>query len=151
MHTGEKIQCPDCDKSYFSKKSFNNHFKFVHLQKDRCLCTQAGCTWSGKDYGNRKVHLFETHGIGEPPICEHLDCKDRGHFSNFRTLERHRETFHKPKDLLCPHCDKRYKEQENLSNHIAVHHRGKSAYQCEICGQFYTSQRTLQAHKKDHE
>ena len=151
MHTGEKIQCPKCVKSYFSKKSFRNHFNIVHLQKDRCFCTEAGYTWSGKDYGNRRVHLYEAHGIGEAPICEHPDCKDRGHFSNFRTLERHRETFHKGKDLLCPHCDKKYKDLENLRTHIDVHHKGKSAYQCEICGQFYTSEKTLIAHKKEHD
>ena len=149
MHTGEKIQCTKCSKSYFSKKSFRNHYKIVHLQKDRCFCTEAGCTWSGKDYGNRRVHLYEEHGIGEAPICEHPDCKDRGHFSNFRTLERHRETFHKGKDLQCPHCDRKYKDLENLRNHIDVHHKGKSAYQCEICGQFYTSPKTLAAHKKE--
>ena len=151
MHTGEKIQCPKCVKTYYSKKSFRNHFNIVHLKKDRCFCTEAGCTWSGKDYGNRRVHLYEVHGIGEPPICEHLDCKERGHFSNFRTLQRHRETYHKGKDMLCPHCDKKYKNLENLRNHIDVHHKGKSAYQCEICGQFYTSEKTLGAHKKEHD
>ena len=153
MHTGEKIKCPDCEKTYYSKKSFKNHFKIVHLQKHRCLCTEKGCSWSGKDYGNRKVHLYETHGIGDPPVCNHPDCRDRGHFSNFRTLERHRETFHKPKDLICPYpnCGRKYKEADNLSNHIAVHHQGQSAYQCEICGQFYVSKKTLEQHKKDHE
>ena len=85
MHTGEKIKCPKCDKDYYSKKSFRNHFKIIHQKRDRCFCTEEGCTWSGKDYGNRKVHLYEEHGIGEAPVCEHPDCKDRGHFSNFRT------------------------------------------------------------------
>ena len=153
MHTGEKIKCSKCEKTYFSDKSFRNHFRIIHLQKDRCLCTETGCTWSGKDYGNRKVHLYEEHGIGEPPVCEHPDCRERGHFSNFRTLERHRETFHKAKDLMCPHknCGKKYKEAENLSNHIAVHHQGQSAYQCEICGQFYVSRKSLEGHKKEHE
>ena len=151
IHTGDKIKCSQCDKSYFSEKSLKNHFKFVHLKKDRCFCTEAGCTWSGKDYGNRKVHLYESHGIGEPPVCDHPDCKDRGHFSNFRTLERHRETYHKPKDLQCPHCDRKYKEAESLENHVAVQHKGKSAFQCEICGQFYNSQKSLKGHKKEHE
>ena len=153
MHTGEKIKCSKCDKSYYSIKSFRNHYKIIHQKKDRCFCTEEGCTWSGKDYGNRKVHLFEEHGIGEAPVCDHPDCKDRGHFSNFRTLERHRETFHKAKDLLCPHknCGKKFKVAENLSNHIAVNHQGQSAYQCEICGQFYVSRKSLEGHKKDHE
>ena len=151
MHTGDKIKCSQCDKSYFSEKSLKNHFKFVHLKKDRCFCTEAGCTWSGKEYGNRKVHLYESHGIGERPVCDHPDCQDRGHFSNFRTLERHRETYHKPKDLQCPHCDKKYKEAENLENHVAVQHKGKFAFQCEICGQFYNSQKSLKGHKKEHE
>ena len=153
MHTGEKIKCSDCEKTYYSKKSFRNHFRIIHMQKDRCLCTETGCTWSGKDYGNRKVHLYEEHGIGDPPVCEHPDCRERGHFSNFRTLERHRETFHNAKGLMCPHknCGKKYKEAENLSNHIAVHHQGQSAYQCEICGQFYVSRKSLEGHKKEHE
>ena len=150
MHTGDKVKCSKCPKSYFSTKALKIHFKKDHLQLDRCFCTQPGCNWSGKDYGNRKVHLYEEHGIGEPPICDHPHCHDRGHFSNFRTLERHRETFHKPKNLKCPHCAKKYKDAENLANHIAVQHKALSSFQCEICGGFYQSNKSLQAHRKEH-
>lgn len=151
MHTGEKIKCDQCDKSYFSKKALKTHFKAAHLKVDRCLCTEVGCNWSGKDYGNRKVHLYEEHGIGEPPVCDHPDCRDRGHFSNFRTLERHRETYHKPRDLTCPYCYKKYKDAENMANHVSVHHRGEGAFQCEICGSVYTSKKSLLGHKKEHD
>ena len=151
MHTGEKIKCDFCDKDYFSPKSLKNHIKFNHLKIDRCLCTQLGCSWSGKDYGCRVVHLYEEHGIGPAPICDHPDCRTRGHFSNYRTLERHRETFHKDKDLQCPHCDKKYKDPGNLANHIGVAHRGLPAFQCEICGAFYSSKKSLAGHQKEHE
>ena len=64
MHTGEKVYCDQCDKSYFTKKVLRIHIKNTHLKLDRCCCTEPGCTWSGKDYGLRKVHLYESHGIG---------------------------------------------------------------------------------------
>ena len=54
----------------------------------------------------RIVHLYEEHGIGPAPVCNLPDCRDRGHFSNYRTLERHRETFHKTAELQCPYCEK---------------------------------------------
>ena len=151
MHTGEKFKCDECPKDYYSKKGLRLHIKTAHRKIDRCLCTEAGCTWSGKDYGLRTVHLYEAHGIGPAPVCDHPDCKDRGHFSNFRTLERHRETFHKGADLKCPYCEKKYKEQSNLEHHIQVAHKGKPYYQCDICGNFYTSKKSLQGHQRtDH-
>ena len=151
MHTGEKFKCNECPKDYYSKKGLRLHIKTAHRKIDRCLCTEAGCTWSGKDYGLRTVHLYEAHGIGPAPVCDHPDCKDRGHFSNFRTLERHRETFHKEADLNCPYCEKKYKEQSNLEHHIQVAHKGKPYYQCDICGNFYTSKKSRQGHQRtDH-
>ena len=143
MHSGEKLKCDFCEKDYFSKKSLKNHIKFNHMKIDRCSCTVVGCTWSGKDYGLRTVHLYEEHGIGPAPVCDHPDCRGRGHFSNFHTLERHRETFHKPKDLQCPHCERKYKDSETLLNHVGVVHKGKPALQCEVCGGIYGSKKSL--------
>ena len=151
MHTGEKFKCDECPKDYYSKKGLRLHIRTAHRKIDRCLCTEAGCNWSGKDYGVRTVHLYEAHGIGPAPICDHPDCKDRGHFTNFRTLERHRETFHRQADLNCLYCDKKYKDQSNLQHHIEVAHKGKPFYQCDICGNFYTSRKSLQGHQRtDH-
>ena len=93
-HSGIKFTCSQCPKTYFSMKSMNNHIKLVHEGVERCSCTVPGCKWTGTDYGVKKVHMYEVHGQGEAPVCHHPDCKDRGHFSNFRTLERHRETHH---------------------------------------------------------
>ena len=74
-----------------------------------------------------------------------------GHFSNYRTLERHRETFHKTAELQCPYCEKMYKEEGNLAHHIEVAHKGKPYFQCDICGGFYSSKKSLQGHqRKDH-
>ena len=146
MHTGEKFKCDECPKDCYSKKGLR-----LHRIIDRCLCTEAGCNWSGKDYGVRTVHLYEAHGIGPAPICDHPDCKDRGHFTNFRTLKRHSETFHRQVDLNCLYCDKKYKDQSNLQHHIEVAHKGKPFYQCDICGNVYTSRKSLQGHQRtDH-
>ena len=151
MHTGEKFKCDECPKDYYSKKGLRLRIRTAHRKIDRCLCTEAGCNWSGKDYGVRTVHLYEAHGIGPAPICDHPDCKDRGHFTNFRTLERHRDTFHRQADLNCYYCDKKYKDQSNLQHHIEVAHKGKPFYQCDICGNFYTSRKSLQGHQRtDH-
>ena len=151
QHTGEKFKCQDCPKDYFSEKGLKLHIKTKHMNIDTCLCTQLGCTWSGKDYGLRIVHLYEEHGIGPAPVCDHPDCRDRGHFSNYRTLERYRETFHKTAELQCPYCEKMYKEQGNLAHHIEVAHKGKPYFQCDICGGFYSSKKSLQGHqRKDH-
>ena len=151
QHTGEKFKCKECPKDFFSKKALRLHVKTNHMNIDRCLCTQLGCNWSGKDYGLRTVHLYEEHGIGPAPVCDHPDCTDRGHFSNYRTLERHRETFHRTADFQCPYCEKKYKNQSNLGHHIEVTHKGKDKIQCDICGGFYASRKSLQAHqKRDH-
>ena len=88
QHTGEKFKCQHCPKDYFSEKGLKLHIKTKHMNIDRCLCTQLGCTWSGKDYGLRIVHLYEEHGIGPAPVCDHPDCRDRGHFKQLQDTRK---------------------------------------------------------------
>ena len=151
-HLGITFVCQKCGKSYWSEKSLRNHNSITHERGgERCKCPEKGCEWKGKDYGMRKIHLFEQHNIGEPPACKYPECRKRPQFNTFRTLERHIKNFHQQKELVCPYCDKKYKDASYLGNHIGVTHKGEPAFQCEICGRFYTSKKSLASHRSVHD
>ena len=150
-HLGIRYMCPHdgCAKDFGSEKSKMNHFRTVHLNKDRAVCPFPDCGFSHMDHGVTKVHLYTDHGVGQEPKCRHPDCKDRDLFNNYRVYERHIKSYHKAKDAQCCHCNKFYKGMENLKSHIETSHSDKTTVQCDKCGKFYASSKSLDAHKQD--
>lgn len=146
-HLGVRYKCTLCAKDFGSDKARKTHFRTVHLGQARSLCSFPHCNFSHNDHGVTRVHQYIEHGFGEAPKCQHPDCKDRDMFSNWRVFERHREGYHKEKDSQCPHCQKMYKGHHNLNYHLANQHKGLPAFQCDQCGNFFSSQKSLKVHQ----
>ena len=146
-HKVVKYACSYYHKSYYSEAARKSHMKIVHLGINRARCSMSTCNFSCNDYDVLKVHIYEDHGIGEAPVCDHPKCKDRT-FTNWRTFERHRMNFHRIKDRECPHCLKWYKYVSGLENHLNNAHSDKQKHQCDECKNFFVSHDSIQSHKK---
>ena len=150
-HRGIRYICPEscCNKDFGSTKARENHFRTKHLKKHRSECPMPDCDFSHNDHGVTNVHLYTDHGVGVEPKCRHPDCSDRDLFTNFRVYERHVKNYHKPKDAEYPHCHKKYKGVDHLKTHIETSHKKEKTYQCDQCGKFYASTKSLKAHKEE--
>ena len=147
-HEGVRYKCGICPKDFGSLKAKEIHVKPAHMGQHRAACPQLGCNFSHNDHGVTRVHLYVEHGIGEEPKYRHPDCKGRDIFSNFRVYERHKRTYHLPKDHQCPHCVRKFKDSQKLEYHIKTTHRKKETPQCDQCGKFFASSKSLAAHKE---
>ena len=104
-HTGQTFKCGQngCKKVFSSPKNRDFHCKNVHLGIKRFTCPELKCNHQENDYGIMKVHLFESHGIGEECKCKFCDKK----FGNWRVLDRHLNICQTEKNKKCPVCKKR--------------------------------------------
>ena len=150
-HRGIRYKCshPGCPKDFGSEKAKMQHIRINHMHKKRAMCPYPDCDFSHNDHGVLKVYLYTDHGVGKEPKCRHPDCKDRDLFTNYRVFERHIRNYHKPRDDLCPHCKKLYKGIENLRLHITTAHQKEVTEQCDQCGKFYASKKSLKAHQEE--
>ena len=146
-HLGIRYKCTMCAKDFGSDKARKTHFRTVHLGQARSICSFPNCNFCHNDHGVTRVHQYIEHGLGEAPKCQHPDCKDRDMFTNWRVFERHREGYHKEKDTQCPHCQKMYKGHLNLQYHLGHQHKGLPAFECDQCGNFFSSQKSLKVHQ----
>ena len=146
-HLGIRYKCGSCIKDFGSHKARQTHFRTTHLGQHRSLCSVPECNFSHNDHGITKVHMYNAHGIGEEPKCLHPDCVNRPNFTNFRVFDRHRQNYHVARDTQCPHCQKMYKGVENLASHIKSLHSHLPSHQCDQCGLFYASKKSLKTHQ----
>ena len=82
-------------------------------------------------------------------LMEVLGPHNRDLFTNFRVYERHIKNYHMPEDAECSHCHKKYKGVDHLKTHIETSHKKEKTIQCDQCGKFYASNKTLKAHKEE--
>ena len=146
-HLGIRYKCGSCIKDFGSHKARQTYFRTTHLGQHRSLCSVPECNFSHNDHGITKVHMYNAHGLGEEPKCLHADCVNRPNFTNFRVFDRHRQNYHVARDTQCPHCQKMYKGVENLASHIKSLHSHLPSHQCDQCGLFYASKKSLKTHQ----
>ena len=150
LGTGYKCGFTGCTKMYPSNKALQTHIKLIHTKIPRVHCDQEGCTYSTDYYEKWKVHLKESHNIGECDFkCPHQLCKNRK-FTNSLVYERHMASYHLPRDEQCMLCRRWFKGEDNLDKHIGDAHQG-NPFQCEFCGKVFTTHNNLKVHiSRDH-
>ena len=145
QHSGIKYICDTCKKTFYSEAARKKHIQTTHLQLKMARCSQVDCNWEDKDFGKKKVHEYDAHGIGQPAKCNVCGRK----FDNWRSFTRHQTTCGREKNKKCPECKKQYKDLERLTKHMEEAHQGKgySPQVCDKCGKILRNKDSLRAHK----
>ena len=84
-------------------------------------CQVTGCTWEDKDFGKKKIHEYDVHGIGQAAKSDICGRK----FDNWRSFTRHQTTCGREKNKKFPECRKTYKDFERLTKPMEEVHAGK--------------------------
>ncbi|CAD7936297.1 unnamed protein product, partial [Amoebophrya sp. A25] len=92
--------CPECSKVFKTRKRLTDHVAVVHTAERAYVCGVEGC---GKSF-KKQAHLIRH--------------------------EAKASTKPKPLNFACPHCDKRFCDNQKLKKHMVSHNR----LRCEKCG-----------------
>lgn len=132
-----KFHCRKCQKKFGRQSDYTRHMK----------------TWHPHVYEQQKRHTEAT----SPPKKSKLDkdpsqCASssgqRGSDYNKRAKEspvKRSQMKSKDDDLCCAECGKQYRDSAELKRHEDTH-----VFMCKFCSRFFTTQKSLQEHKKVH-
>uniref|UniRef100_A0A1A9Z5U9 C2H2-type domain-containing protein n=1 Tax=Glossina pallidipes TaxID=7398 RepID=A0A1A9Z5U9_GLOPL len=170
--TGAKdYVCNECGKGYVLEIQLQSHIRTVH-NVDR-ICDQCGKILHGASALRR--HLREHAGIKKPKwpcdqcgtelmshnglkrhkLAFHHDgstayvCKDCGKVAaSANALLLHKKNVHEaPRKFKCTYCDKAFKKNKVLQEHIATH-TGQDLYECPHCPQTFKVSANMHHHRK---
>ena len=145
QHSGIKFTCDTCKKHFYSEAARKKYIQTTHLALKMARCQVVDCDWEDKEFGKKKVHEYDAHGIGQPAKCDNCSRK----FDNWRSFTRHQTTCGREKNKKCPECKKSYKDLERLTKHMEEVHAGKgySPQVCDKCRKVLHNKDSLRAHK----
>ena len=100
--------------------------KFHHSAEEKVVCPECGKESSGKT--QLEIHLAQYHSDKKIAVCQTCG-KGFGTMSHYQLhLRRH----HQPRDLQCPHCDKKFESRDQAIKHLIVHTQIKP-FKCIQC------------------
>lgn len=128
--TEKNVQCPDCDKKFFSKKNMQKHRRYAHLTAENMyMCTE--CNFACKCKKSLQRHMT-THSDQRPfpcHLCE-LRFKDKG------ALRIHVKLHSQERKYVCNYCGKAFKSSTNQRTHERIHTGAKNSH-CDICNKTF--------------
>ncbi|PSN39662.1 hypothetical protein C0J52_18471 [Blattella germanica] len=143
----DHYSCTFCDKYFIQKHLLRRHMK-LHSSNvennDRDLVVQLSKEIKkGEVDGNSAEKLYFCD------ICG-IDCKCKSFIAQHKKIHKTQET----KSLSCPICEKVFKFNSLLINHVESHKtkvKIKKSLSCHICGKKYTKIGSLNKHELQHE
>ncbi|XP_061727058.1 zinc finger protein 595-like [Cydia pomonella] len=143
----EMMYCAQCDKQFKHSYSYNHHMKYAseHISKGNLMHNCTECSRVFPTRGFLRQHVARMHSNErkyECPVCHEM-------FKSSATRTRHRrqahENFIAPKDKICDHCGKAFKDKKTLSDHINMH-TGNRPFVCTLCGADFGYKSALYLH-----
>ena len=121
-------QCPECGKKFSQRSSFRTHFQthFRDPENRPFKCNQPGCERSFYQERSIKYHKSTAHGIGEPIVKKEL-----------------------PSSYVCDFCQKSFKLQSLLKQHILIHievEQQNRKHKCDKCEASFKRPEHLKLH-----
>lgn len=143
VHYKEKVNCPDCGKTFTSKDTLRKHTNMHHKQKEPCnIC--------GKMYTPGMFMKMHKKSHDPPQFkCEVEGCNKIFHRST--QLHYHTNVDHNPVDIACNTCGATFNGSRNLSRHIKRQHSSLRV-ECAVEGCKHLAARKdyLSAHYRAH-
>ncbi|KAI8034993.1 transcription factor grauzone [Drosophila gunungcola] len=136
--------CEICCKSFANIHRLRRHIQSIHEDLHRHVCDICGKKFKFKPSFDR--HLLEHQGVVAPAV----ECPVCGVWlKNEHSLRLHRFT-HDSTDTVCPHCGKTCTSRTALRGHVKYAHKLTTNLQCTFCEKSFKQQRNLDEHMAIH-
>ncbi|KAH8265164.1 hypothetical protein KR044_010615 [Drosophila immigrans] len=136
--------CQICNKSFANVHRLRRHIQSIHEDLHPHVCDICGKKFKFKPSFER--HLLEHQGVVAPA----MECPVCGVWlKNEHSLRLHRFT-HDSTDTVCPHCAKTCSSRTALRAHIKYAHKLTTTLQCTYCEKSFKQQRNLEEHMAIH-
>ncbi|KAM8718458.1 hypothetical protein ACLKA7_001637 [Drosophila subpalustris] len=136
--------CHICEKSFANVHRLRRHIQSIHEDLHPHVCDICGKKFKFKPSFER--HLLEHQGVVAPA----MECTICGVWlKNEHSLRLHRFT-HDSTNTVCPHCSKTCSSRTALRAHIEYAHKLTTSLQCTYCEKSFKQQRNLEEHMAIH-
>ena len=133
----ERVPCKECGKTFGSRNNLVVHLRGVHSIIEKVVVIRE-CLFCSQKVENLSEHCYKFHKN------EHLSCQDCDKvFSNPSKFKTHIDMVHKK--IYSGYCTICEKEKLNLIKHNVQCHNKKS-YKCDHCDKVYKHEGTLKDH-----
>ncbi|XP_073963980.1 uncharacterized protein isoform X7 [Choristoneura fumiferana] len=140
----ETFTCHDCDRPFFTKDTFAQHYKHIHLKLRPSTYPCPICEEPVFPH-KRSQHMESKHGR-PAPTCNICGKK----FPQPHFVLRHQRTVHMgEKNYRCDQCDKSFPEKRYLERH-ALAHMDIRNFACDLCGKRFKWKKNLYTHMDIH-
>lgn len=136
--------CQICEKRFANVHRLRRHIQSIHEDLHPHVCDICGKKFKFKPSFER--HLLEHQGVVAPA----MECPVCGVWlKNEHSLRLHRFT-HDSTDTVCPHCSKTCSSRTALRAHVKYAHKLTTNLQCTYCEKSFKQQRNLEEHMAIH-
>lgn len=139
--------CPICVNRHFKGSNKLARHMRTHTKEKPFACPVCEMTFSQSYHMTR--HVRNQHGLGQ-----HICSKCGKSFDTWLDLKVHKKT-HAIRGLTCFACDKQFKGEAALANHLKLHRKVESSPRSLVCsdcgkefGRMYHLKRHLMTHRK---
>ena len=146
------LPCPKCWEWFSTKEALEYHLTCHGKDPKYLVCTICKYKLFSQTYKKRRTKNI---CCGQQTLDEHMkihlekyNCDQCGKlFVDSKRLKAHRQ-HHKEKDQQCHMCERMFRNQFRVNEHIAVKHELKMDHECEKCHRKYPTQYRLNEHTK---
>ena len=141
--------CTICKRGFSTEASLKRHNK-SHMPTAanyKYNCDVRGCTWLGSDNYAAYIAHKATHTGKKPFQCSQCDKS----YTSKQSLQGHERTHGQIDRIPClyaPDCDKTFKENRYLKEHIKTKHNNEAVY-CNECGKAFRNRVARNTHYHD--
>lgn len=150
-HKQSRFVCPECKQCFTNKVPFMSHIK--SHQEGLCENIPTNpeekntCKICNRNFTDRRAwtkHLKLHTQASQLHRCE--ECKKD--FCAIKDLKRHLIISHRGTSVVCPHCEKAFREMRNFLRHIKIHDKdySKETFRCGECNKICGTKTGLKLH-----